>query len=175
MNEWIRKNRKIIIAAILLLAVVLVFFRLTRADIQTDAATYSFRALHYFDYMDTTVRQTTPFQWYEEGAPFWINLSFHDAPPLAFIIQFVFFKIFGVSTLVTLLPFALAGFGSIVLLYFIGRKLYGETAGLLAAFILAISSYHIWASRVGYLEILVTFFILLTIYLFFVTILTFLF
>ena len=119
-------------------------------DIQTDDATYSFRAIGYLDYMDSQL-QTTPIDWFEK-IPAWSKLSFHDAPPLVFAIQYSFFKLFGISTFVARLPFALAGLGSVILLYFIGQRLYNEKVGLLASFLLTIFSYHTWASKVGYLE-----------------------
>lgn len=147
-------------ALILGLAAFLILFRLGQADIQTDDGTYSFRALGYLDFMDSD-RQTSPVDWFE-AIPSWSKLSFHDAPPLVFLIQHVFFKLFGTSVVVARLPFALAGIGSVLLLYFIGKRLYNVETGLLASFLLAISTYHTWASRVGYLEPIALFFILLT-------------
>jgi 4-amino-4-deoxy-L-arabinose transferase-like glycosyltransferase len=109
--------------------------------------------------------QTTPVDWFE-AIPWWSKLSFHDAPPLVFILQFLTFKLFGISTFTARLPFALAGLGSVILLYFVIKKLYHANAALLGSFILSILTYHVWASRVGYLEAVALFFILLTIYLF---------
>ncbi|MDX9893216.1 MAG: glycosyltransferase family 39 protein [Patescibacteria group bacterium] len=164
MLEFINKNRKIFLGLIILLAVFLIFFRLDRADMQTDDAINSFRAIGYLDFMDANT-QTTPVDWFET-IPWWSKLSFHDAPPLVFILQFLTFKLFGISTFAARLPFALAGLGSVILLYFVIKKLYNANIALLGSFILSILTYHIWASRVGYLEAVALFFILLTIYLF---------
>lgn len=164
MENFIAKYHKIILAAIIILAAGLTFFGLTRADIQIDDATYSFRSLGYLDYMASQL-QTTPLQWFDR-LPAWSKLSFHDSPPLVFIIQFIFFKLFGATVLAARLPFALAGLVSVYLTYLIGRKLFDEKVGLLAALTLTVSSYHIWASKVGYLEPMALLFILLTIYLF---------
>ena len=161
MENFFVKNRKIILAAIIILASFLIFFQLNRADIQHDDATYALRSIGYFDYMDSTNTQTTPIVWFEE-IPNWSKLSFHDHPPLVFLIQNLFFKLFSVSSFTARLPFALAGIGCVLLLYFIGKRLYNEKIGLLASFILAISSYHNWASKIGYLEGIALFFILLT-------------
>ena len=155
----------LLLAAIFGLAAILIFFNLDRSDIQLDDATYSFRALGYLDYMDSIDTQTTPLVWFEE-LPWWSKLSFHDAPPLVFILQFVFFKLFGDSVLAARLPFALAGFGSILLLYLVGKKIKNENFGLLAALVLTILTAQVWASRVGLLEIVALFFILLTLYFF---------
>ncbi|MDD2807000.1 MAG: glycosyltransferase family 39 protein [Patescibacteria group bacterium] len=167
MEHFLVKYHKIILVAIIILAAGLIFFGLTRADIQIDDATYSFRSLGYLDYMASQL-QTTPLQWFD-SLPTWSHLSFHDSPPLVFIIQFIFFKIFGATVLAARLPFALAGLVSIYLTYLIGKKLFGESVGLLSALILTISSYHIWASKVGYLEPMALAFILLTLYLFLVS------
>ena len=164
-SDLLVKYHKYLVAAVIVLAAFLIFTGLTRADIQSDDAIYSLRAIGYLDYTDSLL-QTTPLNWFE-SLPTWSKLSFHDAPPLVFLIQFVFFKIFGVSDFSARLPFALAGVGSVYLLYLLARKLYNPNVALLASFILTILTYHSWASRIGYLEPIASFFILLTFYLFF--------
>lgn len=138
-----------------LLAIVLValFFRfawLSNGDMLSDDSLYSFRALGWFDYLGGG-NQTTPIQWFGE-IPWWGNLSFHDAPPLVFAVQRIFFGIFGDSVFVAKLPFALAGSLLVLLLYFSFRIFKEKKVALFAALALAISSYAIWISRVGYLE-----------------------
>lgn len=165
MDEFIKKNSKYLLAAIVVIAAVLIFTGLTRADIQHDDATYAFRSVGYLDFMNADKRQTTPIQWFDE-IPWWGYLSFHDHPPLVFIIQHFFFNLFGISTFIARLPFALAGIGSVIVLYFLGKELYNEKVGLLASFLLAIFSYHSWASKIGYLEPFAILFILLTLYFF---------
>lgn len=161
MEEFIEKNKKFILAAIVILAAVLIFTGLTRTDIQHDDALYAFRAVGYLDFMNAAVNQTTPIQWFNE-IPLWSRLSFHDGPPLVFLIQYIFFSLFGTSLFIARLPFALAGIGSVVALYFLARDLYSEKIAFLAASILAISSYHSWASKIGYLEPIATLLIVLT-------------
>lgn len=165
MKIFVEKNSKYLLAAIVLIAAVLIFTGLTRADIQHDDATYSFRSVGYLDFMNSDKRQTTPIQWFDE-IPWWGSLSFHDHPPLVFVIQYFFFNLFGISTFVARLPFALAGMGSVVALYFLGKELYTEKVGLLSSFLLAIFSYHTWASKIGYLEGFSTLLIILTLYFF---------
>jgi len=166
MNEFINKNSKYLLAVIIILAAFLIFFGLTRADIQSDDAIYSFRAIGYLDYVDSINLQPTPLSWFE-SLPAWSKLSFHDAPPLVFLIQFLFFKLFGVSVFVSRLPFALAGVGSVILVYFLAKELYNQKIAIAAAFILSILSYHVWASKVGFLEPIALFFVLLTFLIFF--------
>ena len=84
---------KTLFALILLLAFVLIFFRLTRPDMMSDDAHYSFRSIFYLDFL-ASQKQTTPLQWFGEILS-WSKLSFHDAPPMIFFIQHAFFEIFG--------------------------------------------------------------------------------
>lgn len=158
---------KFILILIALMAIFLIFVNLTNIDIKTDDAIYSFRSIGYIDVMDS-IKQTTPLSWFGD-IPWWSKLSFHDAPPLVFLIQHLFFNLFGVSTLVARLPFALAGVGLVILTFCLARSLYNSEIALLASFILAILSYHSWSSRVGYLEIVASFFIILTLFLFFLS------
>lgn len=158
------KDKKLIILiTVFVLAVFLRFWNLTSNDLYSDDALYSFRALGWFDYLGGG--QTTPVQWFDQ-IPWWGHLSFHDAPPLVFAIQNLFFKIFGPNAWGARLPFALAGAGTVFLLYCLVKKNKGRIFALLAAFLLGISSYAVWASRVGYLEGVEVFFIVLSIFFF---------
>lgn len=163
--SFVRQNKqKLLLVAIVILAAFLILFHLDRADMQHDDAHYSLRAIGYLDEMDSK-RQTTPVRWFET-IPWWSKLSFHDHPPLVFLIQHLFFNFFGVSVVVARLPAALAGIGSILLLYYLAKELYNEKVALLATFLLVISTLQIWISKISYLESLSLFFLLLT-YLFF--------
>ncbi|MFA4872099.1 MAG: glycosyltransferase family 39 protein, partial [Patescibacteria group bacterium] len=160
------KNKKIwLIIALILIIVFFRFVNLTANDLSSDDALYSFRALGWFDYLGGG--QTTPIQWFNR-IPGWANLSFHDGPPLVFAIQYLFFNVLGPSTLAARLPFALAGAGVIILVYFWLKKYKkDENLALLAGFLLAISSYGAWISRIGYLEGVEVFFIVLSIFFFY--------
>ncbi len=155
-----------IFAGILILAAGLIFFRLTRADVQTDAGHYALRAVGYLDFLDSD-RQTTPFQWFASTTPpLWTRLSLHDHPPLVFGIQHGFFRMFGVNDWVAVLPFAIAGLVSVALTYLIGRTLGGPAVGLLGAGLLAVAAFFTWSSRIGYLEGVENAFILMAVWLF---------
>lgn len=156
------KNQKIILVAIIALAAFLIFFRLTRHDMLGDDAHYAFRSIGYFDYM-ASEEQTAPAQWFGYR-PWWSYLSFHDHPPLVFLIQFMFFKLFGISVFAARLPAALAAVGSIIISFFIGRRLADTSAGLLAAGALTLNNYLIWTGRLGLLESVFTFFLLCAIW-----------
>lgn len=155
------KNKKLIILIIIfLVAIFFRFYNFTDNDITSDDALYSFRALGWFDYLGGG--QTTPVQWFDE-IPWWGKLSFHDGPPAVFAIQNVFFKSFGPNVLGARLPFALAGLGVFVLIYFIVKIFRDKKAAQLAGFFAAISTLAVWGSRVGFLEGMAVFFITLSI------------
>lgn len=160
------KSRDILIA-IVIGAAVLRFWGLGTAEVFHDEGFYAFRSIGYLDYIQND-SQTTPIQWFANSAmPLWTNLSFHDHPPLFFLIQHLFFGIFGDSLFVARLPSVLAGLGSITLLFLIVRRLFkNEYAGLLAALLLATDHIHTWISRSSLMESAQIFAILVCIYLF---------
>lgn len=159
----IKKNKTLII--IFLLSCFFIFFQLTYHDVVSDEATYGFRAIGYYDHLVSQL-QTTPYQWFNQPH-WWFKLSFHDAPYLSFLIQHIFFKIFGVSLWVMRLPFALAGIGLILLVYLLFKNNFKIKNAWLAASLLLVNVYHLWSAKLGYLEILASFFVWLSIYFFF--------
>ncbi|HOY55900.1 MAG TPA: glycosyltransferase family 39 protein [bacterium] len=152
MLKDLSKKEKFFLVGILLLAAFLIFFRLTRASLQRDDAHYSFRALGYTDYMSSDEGQTTPLQWFAGEMPLWTKFSFHDHPPLVFLLQHIFFKIFGANDVAAKLPFAVAGLCLVYVVFLLGRGLFSVRVGLVAAFVLAINNYHVWIARIGYFE-----------------------
>lgn len=157
------RNRNILVI-ILAVAAVLRFWNLGGPDMVTDEVYYALRGIGYLDYIGSS-RQSTPLFWFNP-LPDWTKLSMHDHPPLVFAVAYAFFSLFGVSTLVARLPFALAGIGSVFLVYLIGRKMFDERAGLIAAGVMAISSQAVYASRTALMEPLAMLLIFLTWYLF---------
>ncbi len=150
---------------ILILAGAVRFFNLTAPDMTTDDTLNSFRSIGYLDYLAAENTQSTPVSWFSEKQ-WWQGLSFHDHPPLNFIIQYGFFKMFGDTVLAARLPFVLAGIISAWLLFLICQKRYGQTTALISAATLAVLNYHVWISRIGYLESLVILWLLLAWYFF---------
>jgi len=65
--EFIINNKYIIL--ILLLASVLLFVNLGKADMEGDQAHYAFRSVGYMDYLGSET-QTTPLQWFDK-IPWW--------------------------------------------------------------------------------------------------------
>ena len=166
LSEKIKKNfnQNKEIFFIVALGVFLIFFRLNRADTLNDGSHYSMRALAYLDYIGPNL-QTAPIQWFG-SVPWWGNLSFHDAPPLVFLIQHIFFKIFGENIIALRLPFALSGVGVLIFVYLIAKKLFGKQTAVLSSLALAVSTFFLWSFRTAYLEGVETFFIAGAVYFF---------
>lgn len=134
------------------------------AEIFHDEGLYAFRSIGYVDYLQND-QQSTPIQWFKDAPilPFWTHLSFHDHPPLFFIVQHFFFVLFGESLFVARLPSVVAGLLSIILVYFIAKRLAkNEVFALFAAALLAVNHIHVWLSRSSLLEALLLFFIFLS-------------
>lgn len=167
----------IIAGIVLLVAIFFRFWNLGTDELTFDEGIYAFRSIGYLDYMENPA-QVTPIQMFADKiAPAWLLLSFHDAPPLFFLIGHIFFGIFGESVLVSRLPSALAGLGIVVLMFFITRLIFGkfedeklrewkDWAGILAGAIAAVSFASVAISRLDQLESVLFFLILLNIYIF---------
>src|SRR3989344_6489442 len=185
MQENIRKyllNTHILLLAVLLLGFSVRIWGLGSAEIFHDEGLYAFRSIGYLDYVQN-IDQTTPIEWFaDRELPWWTNLSFHDAPPLFFLVQHIFFRIFGDSLFVARLPSLIAGMFAIWLMFLIGRKLFSDferphqylavrplssdLTGLLAALFLSINHIHIWISRTSIMESLLLTLMLANIYFF---------
>ena len=70
-----------------------------------------------------------------------------DKPPVGFWFQVLSAKIFGFNSVSILLPQALAGVLSVLLLYYLVRRHFGVVAGLLAALALAITPISVVTNR----------------------------
>lgn len=88
----------------------------------------------------------------------WGGHPYFLKPPLMFWLMALSFRVFGVNAFAARLPSALFGFSSVVLLYFLGRFLYGPWGGFLAAFVLATTSFFVKTSTTARLESAVLFF-----------------
>ena len=70
-----------------------------------------------------------------------------DQPPAYYVLMHFWVQIFGISEGSLRSFSALAGVGSIILIFLVGRKIYGIEIGLLSAFFLAISDFQILFSQ----------------------------
>ncbi|MCK5669494.1 MAG: glycosyltransferase family 39 protein, partial [Gammaproteobacteria bacterium] len=98
--------------------------------------------------------------------PIFNGEAFFDKPVLFNWLNAISFKLFGFTEFAARLPAALAGLGSVILAWQLGRQLYGERAGFLAGLILATSLEFMILSRVVQYDIPFTFFVTLTLFCF---------
>lgn len=94
---------------------------------------------------------------------FWNIKPFTDHPPVGFWLMALSYKLFGVNEFWTRFPSALSGVACIILLYFLGKKLFNPLVGLLSGISLSSAIWFVYRSRSGNLDIFLTMFFLLTI------------
>ncbi len=162
--QKIKSEKKIFISLslILFLGAGLRFYHISWHDSYLDETVLAFRAIEMIDY-DAAPQQPTPWQWFEE-VPWWAHLSFHDHPVFFFLLQNLSIKIFGVTLFAVRFPSILAGLASIVMIFLVGKKLFGKKVGLLSAALLAVNSYNLFVSRLGLQESVVILLILASFY-----------
>jgi uncharacterized membrane protein len=90
--------------------------------------------------------------------------DFH--PPLYYLVMKYWTILFGYSEISLRVPSIIFGLGTVYLIYLIGRKLFGEKAGLIAATFLATSGLSIYYSQEARMYMLAAFLVSVLIYLF---------
>lgn len=93
------------------------------------------------------------------------NTVYLEKPPLVSWVTAAFFKVLGENDFAARLFTGLCAWGCIILVYFIGRHFRNEKTGLYAAALLTISCYHFFLGRINILDMPLTFFICLAIWL----------
>ncbi len=156
-------SRRYFLLGIVALATLFYFYALGRADIVTDESSYATRAIGLIDF-DFGIEQPTPWQWVDGLPPWWMHLSFHDHPPLVFLLQHYSIKLFGENPTAIRIPSALAGLAAVVFVYLIGRHISDRqylntvqyysirSVGLISAALFAVTVNHVWISRIGLQE-----------------------
>jgi 4-amino-4-deoxy-L-arabinose transferase-like glycosyltransferase len=96
----------------------------------------------------------------------WAGSAWSDKPPLYMWVTAVFYMLFGVSEFSARFFSALCGIGTVLVTYLFADKLYSRKAALASSLILLSTWHFIWSSRVGMLDIPLTFFVTLSIFLF---------
>ena len=87
-----------------------------------------------------------------------------DKPPVGLWVQALFAAVLGFNSWVLILPQALAGIGSVALIYFIVSHPFGKPSGLVAALVLAITPIFVAISRNGTMDTQLIFVILLAVW-----------
>lgn len=87
------------------------------------------------------------------------GIKYFEKPPLFYWLQAISIKAFGVNDLAVSIVNALLALGSVLLVYFIGLKIYNRLSGILASFIFATTSLVFALTRVITLDVAFTFFL----------------
>ncbi len=153
-------REKRILGLIVLLAAGLRLFALGSDGLIGDEPAYSVRSIDYVDTLGTPL-QTTPLDWFDVQ-PWWQKLSFHDHPPLVFMLQHVSQRIFGSGVAQARLPSALLDIGSVIVLFYIASLLFDKKTGLVASSLWAVNDFAIAYGRSSMMESVTLFFILLS-------------
>jgi 4-amino-4-deoxy-L-arabinose transferase-like glycosyltransferase len=159
---WIRSfsgKSFLVFVLIILLAAFLRFYQLGSVPlgITNDEAGYMYSAYSVWNTGHDIAGKFLPLSF---------NLDNSFSPVTVYLMS-PFIGIFGLSPFVGRLPFALAGIGSVILLYLIAKCLFDNQGIALAGmFVLAVSPWHLQFSRAAYDAGLVVFFVLLGTYFF---------
>ncbi|MFH1790112.1 MAG: glycosyltransferase family 39 protein [bacterium] len=157
------KNIKIFVALIVLATILRLSF-LSLTPLYHDEPAYSLRSIGMIDTL-TSKNQPTPVDLlgYEN---WWVKLSFHDHPPLFFLINHISIKIFKSGLFGARLPSVFFGIATVIILFYIARKIFDEKTALLVAGLGAVNCFMVAYARVSMMESTVMFFILLSLYFF---------
>lgn len=93
----------------------------------------------------------------------WNGNPYNDHPPAGFWLMAASIKIMGDSEFAVRFPAALLGFLSLIIIYFLGKELFGSrVVGFASALALSSSFWFLFRTRSGNLDVTLTFFFLLT-------------
>ena len=95
----------------------------------------------------------------------WNGYSFFDHPVAGFWWMAISFKILGISNLAARMPSAIFGISTLLVTFFVGRKMFNRWVGFASAVALSSAPWFLYRSRSGNLDIFLTFFFVLSIYL----------
>jgi len=89
---------------------------------------------------------------------------YQDHPFVGFNLMAVSMAIFGVNEFGARFPSAILGFGSVVLLYLIGKNLFNKSIGIMSSLVLVSCVWFVFRSRAADLDTILLFFYLFTFY-----------
>lgn len=129
LNNWIKSNY--IILLILILAAVLRFYHIDYQSL-------------WLDEICSLIEANPEIKWSDlEG-----NIILTDPhPPLYFALMKILFQLFGYTSLVARAFSAVVGVVGVYAIYLLGKEINNKNTGLIAAFLLAINSFHIYYSQ----------------------------
>jgi O-antigen ligase len=155
--RYFLQSERLAVTVLTLIAGFLLFVSLgTNHLLPWDEAIYAKISKNMISTGEYVVQEWRPGQvWYEK-------------PPLYMWLAAVSMKIVGVSEFAARLPSALLALATVVLLYFFGKRMFNKTAGFISAFVLVTTFHYLYYARASMLDVAVTFFITLSLYLWWV-------
>jgi 4-amino-4-deoxy-L-arabinose transferase-like glycosyltransferase len=143
--------KRLTAAVLIILAVTILFGHLGRHPVFFDEAIYA----------QVSKEMVEREEWL---TPHWNGHTWFEKPPLYFWATGFLFKTFGISEFWARFPSAVSGLGVLLLAFLIARRIYNETAGILAVLILLSSQLFVYYARFGTTDTMLTLFILLAVY-----------
>lgn len=159
LNNYIINRKTLLLLLILVISIFFNFYHLDRADVYYEN-NLGYRA---YDLVDGIFAGRNAY-----------CLSFSAHSPLAYYINHVTMQILNPLGFYQLKDWmlrfagALIGVLSVLCVYLFGRELFNEKVGLVSAFIMAVSNYPVWMSRLAFLsDSYITFFMIISVYFFY--------
>jgi 4-amino-4-deoxy-L-arabinose transferase-like glycosyltransferase len=97
---------------------------------------------------------------------YWSGMPWSDKPPLYMWMTNIFYNLFGINEFSVRLFSSLCGMGTVIVTYLLALKLYNRKAAIASSLVLLSTWHFVWSSKVGMLDIALTFFISLSLLLF---------
>jgi 4-amino-4-deoxy-L-arabinose transferase-like glycosyltransferase len=105
----------------------------------------------------------------------WLTLSWQSSlpwfekPPLYFWLSALLLRVLPAPELAVRIPSAMFGFGTVILIFYFGKRLFGKTAGFIAGLSLLTTFQFLYYSRTGMLDVSCSFFITASLYLYYLS------
>lgn len=147
------KSDKFAFVVIFVLSALLIFTNLGKNHfIPYDEAIYAKIAKNMVLDKEYFVQQWFPLKvWYEK-------------PPLYMWFAAGFMNILGFTELAARMPSAIAGLATIILIFFVGKKMFNKTVGFLASFTLLTTTQYLYYTRMAMTDVTTTLFISLALF-----------
>ena len=143
--------KRLTAALLIVLAVTILFGRLATHALFFDEAIYA----------EVSKEMVQRGEWL---TPHWNGHQWFEKPPVYFWATALLFKVFGVGEFWARFASALSGLGVLLLAFLIARKIYNDSAGVLAVLILISTQLFVYYARFGTTDTMLTLCILLAVY-----------
>ena len=144
-------TKRLATAVLIVLAVTLLFGDLGSIPLRFDEAIYA----------EISKEMVVRGEWL---TPHWNTTVWFEKPPAYLWTTGLLFKVFGINEFWARFASTLSALGVLLLAFLIARRIYNDSAGVLAVLILLSSQLFVYYGRVGTTDMMLTLFIMLTVY-----------